>query len=185
MNTQALTYRTVLPVMLTLLLLAFTSVSMAGDKARSPLPTITDIAETTAGFEILYAALEAAGLEDKFDGKRHFTVFPPTDEAFERLLVANDLTAGELLGSGDLLVSVLKYHVTRGDRQSGSVLAAGALRMLDSNSAYTSVSDAGPMIDNAVITGPDIKASNGIVHIIDTVLIPPGAPLMSAPPVSR
>ena len=183
MNTQTLTYRTALPVMVALLLLAFTSVSMAGDKARSKLPTITDIAETTDGFGTLYAALEAAGLDDKFDGKRLFTVFAPTDEAFARLLDANNLTADDLLNSGDLLVSVLKYPVTRGDRQSGSVLAAGALRMLDSNSTYTSVSDAGAMIDNAVITGPDNKASNGFVHIIDTVLIPPGAPLVSAPPV--
>jgi len=183
MNTQALTYRKALPLMLTLLLLAFTSVSMAGDKARSKLPTITDIAETTDGFGILYAALEAAGLEDEFDGKRHFTVFAPTDEAFGRLLLANNLSADDLLGSGDLLVSVLEYHVTRGDRQSGSVLAAGALRMLDGNTASTSVTGDGPMIDNAVITGPDIKASNGIIHIIDTVLIPPGAPLVSAPPV--
>ncbi|MGB5427284.1 MAG: fasciclin domain-containing protein, partial [Gammaproteobacteria bacterium] len=181
MNTQTLTYRTALPLMLTLLLLAFTSVSIAGDKARSKLPTITDIAETTDGFGILYAALEAAGLDGKFDGKRHFTVFAPTDEAFARLLEVNGLTPDDLLGSGDLLVSVLKYHVTRGDRQSGSVLAAGALKMLDRNNAATSVSDDGAMIDDAVITGVDIKASNGIVHVIDTVLLPPGAPLISAP----
>lgn len=181
MNTQTLKTWKALPLMF--LLLAFTSVSMAGDKARSKLPTISDIAETTPGFGILYAALEAAGLDGKFDGKRHFTVFAPTDEAFGRLLVANNLEPEDLLNSGYLLVSVLKYHVTRGDRQSGSVLAAGALRMLDDNSTYTSVTDSGPMINDAVITGPDITASNGIVHVIDTVLIPPGASLVSAPPV--
>ncbi|MGB5715975.1 MAG: hypothetical protein WBN81_02675, partial [Gammaproteobacteria bacterium] len=72
MNTQTLKTWKALPLMF--LLLAFTSVSMAGDKNRSKLPTISDIAETTPGFGTLYAALEAAGLDGKFDGKRHFTV---------------------------------------------------------------------------------------------------------------
>ena len=180
MNTQTLKTWKALPLMF--LLLAFTSVSMAGDKNRSKLPTISDIAETTTGFGTLYAALEAAGLDGKFDGKRHFTVFAPTDEAFARLLAANGLSAGDLLNSGDLLVSVLKYHVTRGDRRSGSVLAAGALKMLDANVTSIAVTDSGAMIDDAVITGPDNEASNGIVHIIDTVLLPPGSGLMSAPP---
>jgi hypothetical protein len=77
MNTQTLTYWKTLPMMF--LLLAFASASIAGDKGRSKLPTITEIAETTDGFGILYAALEASGLDEKFDGKRHFTVFAPTD----------------------------------------------------------------------------------------------------------
>jgi uncharacterized surface protein with fasciclin (FAS1) repeats len=170
---------------LMLLLMVFTSATIAGDKARSKLPSITDIAATTEGFEVLYAALETAGLDGTFDGKRHFTVFAPTDAAFSRLLEANGLTPADLLGSGDLLVSVLKYHVTRGDRLSGSVVAAGALKMLDRNIASVAVTDNGAMIDDAVITTLDIKAKNGVVHVIDTVLIPPGAPLVSAPPPVR
>ena len=181
MHTNTLNNWKTLPLML--LLMAFTSVSLAGDKARSKLPTITAIADTTPGFEVLDAALETAGLDDTFDGKRHYTVFAPTDAAFTRLLEANGLTPADLLGSGDLLVSVLKYHVTRGDRQSGSVVAAGALKMLDRNIASVAVTDNGAMIDDAVITALDIKARNGVVHVIDTVLIPPGAPLISAPPV--
>jgi len=180
MNTQTLTYWKTLPIMF--LLMVFASVSIAGDKARSKLPTITEIAETTEGFEILYAALEAAGLDDTFDGKRNYTVFAPTDEAFVRLLEANPpLTADDLLNSGDLLVSVLSYHVTRGNRLSGSVLGAGSLKMLDKNITSTRVTDNGPMINEAVITGPDIRAKNGVIHVIDTVLLPPGVPLVSAP----
>jgi uncharacterized surface protein with fasciclin (FAS1) repeats len=172
MNTQTHTCWKTLPLML--LLLVFTTGSMAGDKARSKLPTITEIAETTEGFGILYAALEAAGLDATFDGKRHFTVFAPTDEAFEQLLLDLGLTAGDLLANTELLTTVLSYHVTRGDRYSGSVLAAGALKMLDGNMTSVSVTSEGPMIDDAVITATDIRASNGVIHVINKVIIPPG-----------
>ena len=172
MNIQTRTSWIVMP--LAFLLLVSTSVIEAGDKARSGLPTISDIAETTEGFGTLYAALEAAGLEETFDGERHFTVFAPTDEAFAELLGDLGLTAGQLLANTELLVAVLQYHVTRGDRYSGSVLAAGALRMLDRNTTTTSVTDAGAMINDAVITSVDIRASNGVVHVIDKVLVPPG-----------
>jgi uncharacterized surface protein with fasciclin (FAS1) repeats len=172
MNTQTQTCWKTLPLML--LLLVFTTGSMAGDKARSKLPTITEIAETTEGFGILYAALEAAGLDATFDGKRHFTVFAPTDEAFEQLLLDLGLTAGDLLANTELLTTVLSYHVTRGDRYSGSVLAAGALKMLDGNMTSVSVTSEGPMIDDAVITATDIRASNGVIHVINKVIIPPG-----------
>lgn len=172
MNMQTRTSWIAMP--LAVFLLVSTSVIEAGDKARSKLPTITDIAETTEGFSTLYAALEAAGLEDTFDGKRHFTVFAPTDEAFAELLGELGLTAEQLLANTELLVAVLQYHVTRGDRYSGSVLAAGALKMLDRNITTTSVSDTGAMINDAVITAVDIKASNGVVHVIDKVLVPPG-----------
>ena len=172
MNMQTRTSWIAMP--LAVLLLVSTSVIEAGDKARSKLPTISDIAETTEGFSTLYAALEAAGLEETFDGKRHFTVFAPTDEAFAELLGELGLTAEQLLANTELLVAVLQYHVTRGDRYSGSVLAAGALKMLDRNITTTSVSDTGAMINDAVITAVDIKASNGVVHVIDKVLVPPG-----------
>ncbi len=171
MNTQTHTCWKTLPLML--LLLVFTSGSIAGDKARAKLPTITDIAETTEGFGILYAALEAAGLDATFDGKRHFTVFAPTDEAFEQLLEDLGLTAGDLLGNTELLVAVLQYHVSRGDRYSGSVLAAGSLKMLDGNMTSVSVTSEGPMIDDAVIVATDIRASNGVIHVINKVIIPP------------
>ena len=181
MNTQTLPTWKALPLMF--LLLAFSSVSMAGDKARSKLPTITEIAENTDGFGILYAALDAAGLADTFDGKRSYTVFAPTDDAFLRLLEVNRLSPEDLLESGDLLVSILSYHVTRGNRLSGSVVGAGALKMLDKNMTSISVTDIGPMIDDAVIVGLDLRAKNGVIHVIDTVLLPPGSGLISAPPM--
>ena len=172
MSTQTVAFWKIIP--LAFVLLAFTATTQAGDNARSKLPTITDIAETTEGFGILYAALEATGLDETFDGKRHFTVFAPTDEAFIDLLGTLGMTADMLLADTALLNTVLSYHVTRGDRYSGSVLAAGALKMLDRNTTSISVTEDGPMIEDAVITAVDIRASNGVVHIIDKVIIPPG-----------
>ena len=172
MNMQTRTSWIAMP--LAVFLLVTTTVIEAGDKARSKLPTISDIAETTEGFGILYAALEAAGLEATFDGKRHYTVFAPTDDAFLDLLGALGMTADQLLADTALLNTVLKYHVTRGDRYSGSVLAAGALKMLDRNTTSISVTEDGAMIEDAVITTVDIRASNGVVHVINKVIIPPG-----------
>jgi len=172
MKIQAPEYLKVIP--LAFLLLALTATSNAADEARSKLPSITDIAETAEGFGILYAALQAAGLDDTFDGTRHYTVFAPTDEAFADLLGTLGLTAEQLLADTALLNTVLSYHVTRGDRYSGSVLAAGALKMLDGNLASVSVTQAGAMIEDAVITTVDIKASNGVVHVINKVITPPG-----------
>ena len=172
MNIKTRTSRLVMP--LAVLLLVSATVIEAGDKARSKLPTISEIAGTTEGFDILYAALEAAGLEETFDDERHFTVFAPTDAAFIELLGALGMTADQLLADTALLNTVLKYHVTRGDRYSGSVLSAGALKMLDGNTTSISVTEDGAMIEDAVINAVDIRASNGVVHIINKVIIPPG-----------
>jgi uncharacterized surface protein with fasciclin (FAS1) repeats len=68
---------------------------------------------------------------------------------------------------------VLTYHVTRGDRNSTSVLAAGSVRMLDDNTARVMVNGGVPMIENANIVATDIRASNGTIHVIDAVLLPP------------
>ena len=108
-------------------------------------------------------------------GKGPFTVFAPTDGAFEELLVDLKMTdPDDLLADVELLVAVLSYHVTRGDRNSGSVLGSGALKMLDRNVTSISVTNEGAMIEDAVITTPDIRASNGIIHVINKVIIPPG-----------
>jgi transforming growth factor-beta-induced protein len=171
MKYQTLTFWKV--ILLALVMITFSTTIHAGDSARSKLPTITEIAETTDGFGILYDALQAAELDETFDGSRHFTVFAPTDDAFAELLGSLGITADQLLADTALLNTVLRFHVTRGDRYSGSVVAAGALKMLDGNTTSISVSQEGAMIENAVITAVDIKASNGVVHIIDRVILPP------------
>ena len=156
------------------LLAAFTTSGYAGEKGRNKLPTITEIADTTGGFSVLSAALEATGFDEVLDGKKQYTVFAPTDEAFGELLEFLGLTPAQLLSQPELVAAVLKFHVTRGNRYASSVIGAGALKMLDSNVTSISVTAEGAMIEDAVIKTPDLRAKNGVIHIIDKVIIPPG-----------
>ncbi len=147
-------------------------------EGRSSLPTIAGIAVGNSDFSTLVAALAKAGLVETFDGDRHFTVFAPTNAAF-------DAAAAALLGAGNsgmdlvnaldvpTLTAVLTYHVTLGDRNAKSVLAAGSLRMLDDNWTTIRVTGGVATIDDAPIVATDLRASNGIVHVIDAVILPP------------
>jgi len=144
--------------------------------ARSSLPTIAGTAVANPAFTTLVSALAKAGLVETFDGKRHYTVFAPTNDAFD--------AAGRALGFADgpalvealdvnSLTAILTYHVTLGDRNSTSVLAAGSVRMLDGNLATVSVVNGVATIENAAIVAADLRASNGLIHVIDAVLLPP------------
>jgi uncharacterized surface protein with fasciclin (FAS1) repeats len=126
----------------------------------------------------LVAALSKAGLVDTFDGDRHFTVFAPDNAAFDAAadaLIGGGATGMDLVNALDVasLTAVLQYHVTLGDRNSKSVLAAGSLRMLDDNWTTIRVVGGTATIDDARIVATDVRASNGIVHVIDSVLLPP------------
>lgn len=159
---------------------ALTSPSGVGSalaEARSSLPTIAGVAVGNPDFSTLVAALSKAGLVETFDGNRHFTVFAPTNAAFDAAAVAlldPTKTGIDLVNALDVpaLTAVLTYHVTRGDRNATSVLAAGSLRMLDDNMTTITVVGGVPMINGATIVATDIRASNGIIHVIDAVLLP-------------
>lgn len=152
--------------------------------ARQPGPTIVDVAVAVnadgpyAGqLDILIAALGAAdpGILATLGGNGQFTVFAPTDGAFVELLGILDLTAEELLANEALLNSVLLYHVARGERDSADVLASSRIRTL--NGAFVRQAG-GELIDRSSATGnagfvvTDVQASNGIIHVIDAVLVP-------------
>lgn len=139
---------------------------------RRDLPTIADVAETNPNFSTLYAALEATGLTDTFDGRRQFTVFAPTNAAFEALLSDLGLTPGELLANTELVTAVLLYHATPGNRNATSVLQAPGVRMLNGQVAPTYVDGEVPFIDGAEILTTDLRASNGTIHVIGSVLLP-------------
>lgn len=173
MNIHALIILKTLPQML--LLAALTTNSHAGEKDRNNLPTITEIADTTDGFSILSAALGATGFDGVLDGKKQYTVFAPTDEAFKELLGNLGLTPQQLLNQPDLVATVLKFHVTRGNRHASSVIGAGALKMLDRNFTSMSVTAEGAMIEDAFTKTPDLRAKYAVIHIIDKLIIPPGA----------
>ena len=146
--------------------------SEASDRTASP--TIYETARNADQFTILVAALEAAGLDETLDGNRQFTVFAPTDAAFEAL---PDGTLEALLEpeNKEQLVDILLYHVTPGSRLSQSVVNARQLYML--NGHFASIQAGSPvrpvMIEDANIVAVDIEASNGVIHVIDSVLLPP------------
>ena len=144
-----------------------------GDASKD-LPTIVETAlavnAKSGEFSTLIAALSAAGLVDKFNGNTHYTVFAPTDAAFAKLGL-NAKNVGSLPTSD--LRNILAFHVARGDRYANSVVNASKINMLNGDKAYPSVKADGAYIDNAKIVTTNIKTSNGVIHIIDSVILPP------------
>ena len=142
-------------------------------------PTITEIVVSNDNFSILKEAVVFAGLADELNGKKQYTVFAPTNDAFVALLDKLGITAGELLSEDneEFVRNILLYHVTRGERTAASVVPAQQLRMV--NGDFTEINTtSGPQIGNdengfANIVATDIQASNGVVHVIDAVLLPP------------
>jgi uncharacterized surface protein with fasciclin (FAS1) repeats len=146
---------------------------------KSEQPSIVEIALGNPAFSTLVAAVVKADLVDTLNGKRQFTVFAPTNDAF-------DAAAEALLGPGstgldlvegldvDVLTEVLLYHVSPGNRLSNSVLPAQRIRMM--NKAFTFV-DGLTIVGNGssadlVVELVDIRARNGVIHVIDFVLLP-------------
>ncbi|MDP3796748.1 MAG: fasciclin domain-containing protein [Polaromonas sp.] len=129
-----------------------------------------DIVDTAVGagnFKTLAAALQAAGLVDTLKGKGPFTVFAPTDAAFAKIPKA-DLDA--LLADKAKLTAVLTYHVVAGKVMAKDV-KAGKVKTVQ-GSELTVATAGGVMVDNAKVTSTDIVADNGVIHVIDTVVIP-------------
>ena len=134
-----------------------------------------DIVETAAAagqFKTLAAALEAAELIDELKGNGPFTVFAPTDEAFAKL-PAGTVEALLKPENKDKLKAVLLYHVVPGSVTADQVtkLNGRSVKTLQGSSIKVKTSH-GVRVDNAKVTQTDIKASNGVIHVIDTVLMP-------------
>jgi transforming growth factor-beta-induced protein len=143
--------------------------------AREPGPTIVDTAigvnASSGEFDHLIAAVVRAGLVDTLDGSRQFTVFAPTDAAFEDLFDVLGVS-----GVGDIPVgtlrAVLLYHVAPGERFSGDVLDSTRIRTVSKQFLHPSVRGGATYIDDARIVAADIDVSNGVIHVIDAVLLP-------------
>lgn len=135
--------------------------------------TITDIAVDDGRFDSLVAALQETGLAAVLDDDGgQYTVFAPTDDAFEDLLEALDATPEELLAREDL-AAILTYHVTRGRRYAASIVNAPRVKTLQgSDISVSGTTLNGGGLGGAEITATDIEASNGVIHVIDGVLLP-------------
>lgn len=132
---------------------------------------IVDTAVSAGSFETLVAAVQAAGLVDTLKGEGPFTVFAPTDEAFAKL---PEGTVEGLLKpeNKDQLVAVLTYHVVPGKVMSGDI--AGKMMDVATVQGGKLKVDAtdGVKVDNANVVTPDIETSNGVIHVIDAVVLP-------------
>jgi transforming growth factor-beta-induced protein len=142
------------------------------DAAKAAKPgnmTITQIVVGNPNFDVLEAAVIKAGLAGALDGSRQYTVFAPTDQAFKDLFeVATDAEAIAIVESlpKEALTDILLYHVTSGRKISTSVLASPSQRVLNGDRLPLSeIADAG-------IYMTDVSARNGVVHIINSVLMP-------------
>ena len=142
--------------------------------ARTPGPSIVDTAvavnASTGEFDHLIAAVVRADLVATLDGNRQFTVFAPTDAAFEGLFDTlgvsgvNDIPVGTLR-------AVLLYHVAPGERFAADVVSSSRIRTVSKGFLWPSV-NGGVYINDAQVIAADIDVSNGVIHVIDRVLLP-------------
>jgi uncharacterized surface protein with fasciclin (FAS1) repeats len=134
-------------------------------------PDIVDVAISAGSFETLVAAVKAADLVDVLKGDGPFTVFAPTDEAFAKLPAG---TVADLLKpeNKEKLVAVLTYHVVPGRVMAKDVVSLKEAKTVQGQSLEVSIKDGAAMVDDAKIVKTDIAASNGIIHVIDTVVLP-------------
>ena len=147
---------------------AFTAPALAGDSK--------DIVETAVGagsFKTLAAALKAADLVDTLKGEGPFTVMAPTDEAFAKL---PEGTVETLLKpeNKEKLVAILKYHVIPGKALAADVIKLDGhdVKTVQGEKAKIAVKDGTVMIDNAKVVKTDIECTNGVIHVIDAVILP-------------
>jgi uncharacterized surface protein with fasciclin (FAS1) repeats len=144
-------------------LLGLTSLAGAGQNTD-----IVDTAKSAGSFTTLVAAIEAAGLTQTLQGKGPFTVFAPTDEAFAKLPPG---TVEALLKDQAKLSKILTYHVVSGEVMAKDV-KPGKVTTVEGDKINITRGTSGVKVNNANVLKTDVVASNGVIHVIDTVLIP-------------
>ena len=132
---------------------------------------IVDTAASNSDFSTLVAAVKAAGLVDALKADGPLTVFAPTNAAFAKL-PAGTVESLLLPENKAKLVQILTYHVVAGKVMAADVVKVDSATTLEGSSVSVMVNDNGVMINNATVVKTDIKTSNGVIHVIDTVLLP-------------
>lgn len=143
--------------------------SDADKKAPAKQLDIVETAVTAGNFTTLVAAVEAAGLVETLKGKGPFTVFAPTDEAFKKLPAG---TVEALLKDKAKLTAILTYHVVAGEVKAADVVKLTEAKTVNGQSVKITTTKDGVMVDYAKVVKADITASNGVIHVIDTVILP-------------
>lgn len=141
----------------------------SGHSADAAQADIVDTAIAAGSFDTLVAAVSAAGLGDTLKGKGPFTVFAPTDAAFAKLPKAQ---LDALLKDKAALTKVLTYHVVAGEVKAAEVMSLSSAVTVEGQSLTIKAGDS-VMINDARVIQADIMTSNGVIHVIDTVMLPP------------
>ena len=144
-------------------------VASASAQASAPSKDIVTTAVEAGSFKTLAAALQAAGLVETLQGKGPFTVFAPTDAAFAKLPAG---TVEALLKDKAKLTAILTYHVVPGKVEAKDVVKLSSAKTVNGQSVAIKVVDGKVQVDGATVTGADVQASNGVIHVIDTVILP-------------
>ena len=160
-----------LTVLAPLAFLFFAAPAIADGHGKKMKKDIVDTAVAAGQFETLAAALGAADLVDTLKGEGPFTVFAPTDEAFAKLPAG---TIETLLKpeNRDQLVAILTYHVVAGKVKAADVVKLSEATTVNGAKVAITVADGGVRVNDANVIATDIKASNGVIHVIDTVILP-------------
>jgi uncharacterized surface protein with fasciclin (FAS1) repeats len=132
---------------------------------------IVATASSAGSFNTLVAAVQAAGLVETLQADGPYTVFAPTDEAFAKL---PEGTVESLLANPDQLREVLLYHVVPGRVMASDVVSLDSAKTAQGSEIDIMLADGGVRINDANVTATDIETSNGVIHVIDTVIIPRG-----------
>jgi uncharacterized surface protein with fasciclin (FAS1) repeats len=143
----------------------------APDQPEAELADIVDTAAAADGFQTLVAAVKAADLVETLKGDGPFTVFAPTDEAFGKLPegTLDDLLKPE---SKEKLTAILAYHVVPGKVLAADVVNLTTAKTVQGQEVAISVEDGNVKVDGANVTATDIECSNGVIHVIDAVILP-------------
>jgi uncharacterized surface protein with fasciclin (FAS1) repeats len=159
-------------------MLTFTSLALVGMLAAAPAhaqqtKNIVDTAVAAGSFTTLAKALTAADLVATLEGPGPFTVFAPTDQAFAKLPAG---TLDNLLKpeNKDKLRRILTYHVVAGEVRAADVVKLQSAEAVSGDAITVKVRDGKVRVDDANVTKTDIQASNGVIHVIDTVILPKG-----------
>jgi len=132
------------------------------------MPTIVDVAVQAGSFKTLVQAVQAAGLVETLSGPGPFTVFAPTDDAFAQI---PQETLQAVLADKEKLTAILTYHVVPGKLMAADVAKSTQLQTVQGQSITVST-EGGVRVDNANVIQTDIEADNGVIHVIDRVIMP-------------
>jgi uncharacterized surface protein with fasciclin (FAS1) repeats len=157
-------------IALTALLAAAGLLTLNHSRAEECGKDIVDTAVGAGKFKTLVAAVKAAGLVDTLKGKGPFTVFAPTDEAFAKL---PEGTLEKLLKNKEQLTAILTYHVVSGKVMAADVVKLDTAKTVQGKNVAITVKNGKVQVNNANVVKTDIATSNGVIHVIDRVILPP------------